>query len=136
MKFVGLIIYMGIVKVPRLKLYWNVGQLYSGLLPRRIMPRCHFIALLAMLHVADWDDVSQLSRGKLRFVWWLMEHVNQVSANLFQRNRDLSVDERMVKFKGRSGIWQYMKDKITKWGYKLRVLADPGTGSRYLLAVH
>ncbi|KAH8031194.1 hypothetical protein HPB51_013651 [Rhipicephalus microplus] len=34
MKFIGLIIYMGIVKVPRLKLYWNVGELYSGLLPR------------------------------------------------------------------------------------------------------
>ncbi|XP_049527555.1 piggyBac transposable element-derived protein 2-like [Dermacentor silvarum] len=127
MKFIGLIIYMGLVKVPRLKLYWNVGELYSGLLPRRIMPRRRFIALLAMLHVADLDDVSQLSRGKLRFVWWLMEQVNQVSAKLFQPHRDLSIDERMVKSKGRSGIRPYMKDKVTKWGYKLWVLADPGT---------
>ncbi|KAH8026429.1 hypothetical protein HPB51_020413 [Rhipicephalus microplus] len=104
MKFIGLIIYMGIVKVPRLKLYWNKGELYSDLLSRRIMPRRRFIVLLAMLHVADLDDASQLSRGKLRFVWWLMEHVNQVSANLFQPNPDLSVDERMVNSKGRSGI--------------------------------
>lgn len=34
----------------------------------------------------------------------------------------------MVKSKGRSGIWQYIKDKVTKWGYKLWVLADPDTG--------
>lgn len=32
MRFIGLIIYMGLVKVPCLKLYWNVGELYSGLL--------------------------------------------------------------------------------------------------------
>ncbi|KAH8035086.1 hypothetical protein HPB51_004327 [Rhipicephalus microplus] len=56
MKFIGLIIYMSIVKVPRLNFYWNVGELYGGLLPRRIMPRRRFIALLAMLQVADLDD--------------------------------------------------------------------------------
>lgn len=80
--------------------------------------------------------MSQLSRGKLRFVWWLMEHVNQVSAKLFQPHRDLSVDERMVKSKGRSGIRQYMKDKVTKWGYKLWVLADPGTGYTVRFSVY
>lgn len=128
LKFIGLVIYMGIVKVPRLKRYWNVGNIYGGLLPPRIMPRSRFIAFLAMLHVADIDDATQMSKGKLRYVWWLMEHINNLSAKMFQPHRDLSVDERMVKSKGRSGIRQYMKDKVTKWGYKLWVLADPGTG--------
>ncbi|KAH8038475.1 hypothetical protein HPB51_001648 [Rhipicephalus microplus] len=113
LKFIGLVIYMGIVKVPRLKLYWNVGSLYSGLLARRIMPRKRFIALLALLQIADLDDPNQQSKGKLRYMWWLLEHINQVSAQLFQPNRDLSVDERMVKSKGRSGIRQYLKDKFS-----------------------
>ncbi|XP_070395202.1 piggyBac transposable element-derived protein 4-like [Dermacentor albipictus] len=136
LKFIGLVIYMGVVKVPRLKLYWNVGDLYSGLLPPRIMRRRRFIALLAMLQVADLDDVTQSSRGKLRYMWWLLQHMNEVSANLFQPHRDLSVDERMVKSKGRSGIRQYIKDKVTKWGYKLWVLADPGTGYTVQFSVY
>lgn len=136
LKFIGLVIYMGIVKVPRLKLYWNVGTLYSGLLARRIMPRRRFIALLALLHIADLDDPNQQSKGKLRYMWWLLEHINQVSAQLFQPNRDLSVDERMVKSKGRSGIRQYLKDKVTKWGYKLWVLADPDTGYTVQFSVY
>ncbi|XP_070388820.1 piggyBac transposable element-derived protein 4-like [Dermacentor albipictus] len=135
-KFIGLIIYMGILKAPRIKLYWNVGSIYSGLLPPRIMPRRRFIALLAMLHVADLDDVTQMSKGKLRFVWWLLQHMNKVSAKLFQPHRDLSVDERMVKSKARSGIRQYIKDKVTKWGYKLWVLADPLTGYTVQFAVY
>ncbi|KAH9372088.1 hypothetical protein HPB48_017429 [Haemaphysalis longicornis] len=64
LKFIGLVIYMGIVKVPRLKLYWNIGSLYSGLLARRIMPRKRFIALLALLQIADLDDPEPTVKRK------------------------------------------------------------------------
>lgn len=119
LKFTGPVIYMGIVKVSRLKLYWNVGNLYSGLLPPRIMLCRCFIALLAMLHVADLDNVSLQSREKLRNMVDLLQKPPYVLTKLFQPHHDLSMDERMVKSKGQSGIRQYIKDKGTKWGYKL-----------------
>lgn len=34
----------------------------------------------------------------------------------------------MVAYKGRISMKQFMKDKPTKWGYKLFVLADSDTG--------
>jgi hypothetical protein len=34
----------------------------------------------------------------------------------------------MVKSKGRSGMRQFIKDKPTRWGFKLWVLAESSTG--------
>ncbi|KAH8040864.1 hypothetical protein HPB51_013034 [Rhipicephalus microplus] len=106
LRFIALLIYMGIVQVPRLHMYWNTGSIYGGLLPAQIMSRKRFFSLLAFLHVSD----------------------PEVSARFFQPREAIAVDERMVKSKARSGIRQYIRDKVTKWGYKLWVLAESETG--------
>ena len=46
-------------------------------------------------------------------------------------NRELSVDEAMVGFKGRLSFIQYLPKKPTKWGMKAFVLADSSTGYVY-----
>ena len=39
----------------------------------------------------------------------------------------MSIDEAMVKYKGRVFFWQYMPKKPTKWGIKVRMLAESKT---------
>ena len=46
----------------------------------------------------------------------------------YNPNRELSVDEAMVGFKGRLAFIQYLPNKPTKWGMKAYVLADSITG--------
>ena len=48
--------------------------------------------------------------------------------SLYQPRQNVAIDERMVKSRHRSGIRQYIKDKPTKWGIKLWVLADSSNG--------
>ena len=39
-------------------------------------------------------------------------------------HQQCTIDEAMIPFKGRLGFKQYLKDKPTKWGVKVWVLAD------------
>ncbi|KAH8028948.1 hypothetical protein HPB51_020875 [Rhipicephalus microplus] len=42
MKFIGLLIYMGIVELPRLHLHWSRGSLFPGFIPPKIMSGTRF----------------------------------------------------------------------------------------------
>lgn len=92
------------------------------------MQRERFSALLHFLSVTDLEATTVASHGKLHRVSWLLQHVNNTSAKLFQPARNFSTDKWMVKSKGQWGILQYMWDKIVNRGYKLWVLADSQTG--------
>ncbi|XP_042142454.1 piggyBac transposable element-derived protein 4-like [Ixodes scapularis] len=136
MQCIGVLIYMGIVELPRLHLYWNTSELFSGLILPKIMARSRFFAFLAFLSVMDPEKTDAVRDGKLHRITHLLQHMNDVSCQHFQPYRNLCVDERMVKSKGRSGIRQYMRDKGVKWGYKLWVLADSSTGYTVQFSVY
>ena len=77
---------------------------------------------MAVLHVVDPDTDDP--QDKLRKVSDFVSSFKEKCRSLYQPIQQVSIDERMVKSKHRSGIRQYIKNKPTKWGIKLWVLAD------------
>ena len=128
LRFIGLIIYMGIVKVSSISRYWSTAPppLYHGLWSRRFMSRDRFKALLGMLHITPPDQTDPTD--KLHKVRPLLDHIRPKCKELYSADVNVSVDERMVKSKGRSGIRQYIKNKPVKFGFKLWVLAESNSG--------
>ena len=47
---------------------------------------------------------------------------------MYTPEKELPLDEAMIRFKGRLYFIQYMPKKPTKWGLKAFVLADSKTG--------
>ena len=125
--FIALLIYFGLVKVSGdVRKYWSTKSVYHGLWARKILSRERYQALSAFLHVAD--PTNEIPGEKLRKVNEFVASFKERCKILYQPFQKLAVDERMVKSKHRSGIKQSMKDKPTKQGLKLWVLADSANG--------
>ena len=125
-RLIALLIYFGLVKVGHVDKYWSRKTLYHGLWARAILPRIRFRALMAVLHVVD--PATEAPGDKLRKVESLIDYFKSRCLSLYQPRQNLAVDERMVKSRHRSGIRQYIRDKPTKYGIKLWVLADSSNG--------
>lgn len=58
----------------------------------------------------------------------LLDIVDPTYMQVYNPRRELSLDESMVKFKGRIFFRQYLPAKPTKWGIKEFILAEAKTG--------
>ena len=79
---------------------------------------------------------QQDEHDKIRKVRSLLNVFKEKCKSLYQLFQNVAVDKRMVKSTHRSGIQQYIKDKPTKWGIKLWVLADSANGYTCDFAVY
>ncbi|XP_063224514.1 piggyBac transposable element-derived protein 4-like [Bacillus rossius redtenbacheri] len=125
--FIGINLYMGITKKPSYRDYWSsepdLGENYIS----KLMTVKRFSFLLSHLHLNDntvAPDRNSVSYDKLYKLRPLLDHLSKKFFECYQPHQKLAVDESMVKFKGRSSLKQYMRDKPIKRGYKSWMLCD------------
>ncbi|XP_033645551.1 piggyBac transposable element-derived protein 4-like [Asterias rubens] len=101
------------------------------------MSRYRFMPILWNLRLSDPDEDEANQRLKtinspncdrlFKTKPLYNEHCLACKA-FYAPNINISIDEPIVASKARIGIKQYIKDKPTKWGYKLFVICDSKTG--------
>ncbi|XP_030237880.1 piggyBac transposable element-derived protein 4-like [Gadus morhua] len=129
--FLAVIIFHGLVTVHNFADYWRKTSPYNFSFPRDKITRGRFEAILWSLHLSNPTEDEENERKKTTGEYDRLFKIKPLYSELvtackahFHPRQNLSIDERMVASKARISMKQYMKDKPTKWGYKLFVLAD------------
>lgn len=94
-------------------------------------PYQQFRALLSNLHFND--NSTAVPRGEPGFdkchkIRPILEKVAKNCLTKYHPNRELSIDEAMVGFKGRSSLKQYLPMKPTKRGFKVWCICESTSG--------
>ena len=133
------------MEVPTLLEYWNddgfFGQDFVRASGRN---RTRFMNILTALHLCDFEldrqnEITKSRKEPCDHLFKLKPIINDLQLacrSHFVPDQNISIDERMVAFKGRIEMKQYIKDKPTKWGFNLWVLASSDTGYTFKFQVY
>ncbi|CAF1543190.1 unnamed protein product [Adineta ricciae] len=122
---------MGINNLPNMKLYWSNDMVFQNTFISSIMSRNRFLQIFYNLHLAN--NSLEPERGSKEYSKiYKIKNFTDILRENFKKNYSFgrygTIDESMIKFKGRSSLKQYLPLKPIKRGYKVWCLCDPITG--------
>ena len=130
----GINFIMGINKLSFLEDYWSTDKCIRNEKIQNVMTRTRFQPILQNLHFSNNDNNDKTYKSyKIRRA---IEHLNKEFAESLSNSPFQSVDEHMCKFKGRSSMKHYIKNKRIKWGFKYWYRYDSETGYVYQLELY
>ena len=129
--YLGFFLLMGLIPLPSTYDYWSTNPIYyySPIADR--ITRDRFFEIHRYLHFVDNSSLSVYGSptyDKLGRIQPVIDHLNERFMSMYNPNRDVSIDEAMIKFKGRSSMKQYMPKKPIKRGFKVWVRRDAING--------
>ncbi|XP_068130827.1 piggyBac transposable element-derived protein 4-like [Hyperolius riggenbachi] len=128
--FLGLIILQGVVGKPLQKWYWSTNKIIVTPFFGTVMSEYRFGLIMKFLHFADNSafDESTHPAPKLKKIWEVFQLVMENFRNTYVPQRDISVDESLMAYKGRLSWIQYIASKRARFGVKSYMLCEASTG--------
>ncbi|KAL2086003.1 hypothetical protein ACEWY4_019323 [Coilia grayii] len=116
---VGLHMAMGVLGLPRVRMYWS-SRIYIGLF-QDTLSRDRFFQLRTNLHVVNNNERPSDNTDVFYKVRPLYDSIRKRCLEL-QMEENLSIDEQIVPFRGKLSVLQYVKGKPEPWGVKVYFL--------------
>ncbi|CAK1590989.1 unnamed protein product [Parnassius mnemosyne] len=137
--YLGILIMIGLNPLPDMELYWSNDPFYNNAEISKIMPIKRFKKIIENLHINDNEKEPNRNSPEYDKMYKLRPMIQELN-KLFQQetgnSSKQSIDECMVKFKGRSSLKQYMPKKPIKRGFKIWARCDSVTGYLYQFEIY
>jgi hypothetical protein len=130
--FLGLIGWMGLVKLPAIRDYWRKHKLYGLPFARTVMSRNRFEMILKFVHFSDNEEETRDRLSKVRNV--LEKFVNNYQS-VYTPGMKICVDESLIPWRERLIFRQYIPNKRHRYGIKVFKLCTD-KGYTYNLSVY
>lgn len=119
-KVIGIVLHMGIVKLPNRRMYWAPDT--RNELIAESMSRNRFDEIMTVLHYNDNNELPEKNSplyNKCYKIQPLVDHFRKVFKQFVLPETHMSIDEQVVPFKGQHSLKRYLPKKPKKWGYKI-----------------
>lgn len=124
LSFIGINFMMSYHQLPSWKLYWNSSSDLGVPFITNCMTRNRFEQILRYLHCNDNSAIPRQNKDKIYKVRPLVTTLNENFKSMYKTTRCISIDESIIRVKGRSSLKQYNPQKPIKRGYKLWCVGD------------
>jgi hypothetical protein len=118
--FFAILILSGYNKVTDYKLYWSNSEDTENRLVKGAMSRNRFLLIKRCFHMGN---NAELENDRFRKVRPLAHHLLNKFTEMYVPEQELSHDEAMIKYFGKNGLKQAIRNKPIRFGYKVWVLA-------------
>ena len=140
MAFLGIHVVFSIVGIPSYTLAWKSTWPFEIPAVPSIMTRTRFERISKYFHMNDTSQNPprrQPGHDKLCHIRPILNELSRTCLDNYNPNKEQSIDEGMIAFKGRLSFKQYLPAKPTKFGIKVWERAshrmDIATNSKFIL---
>ncbi|XP_040195336.1 piggyBac transposable element-derived protein 4-like [Rana temporaria] len=129
-KFLGLILLQGVVGKPLQRWYWTKNKLLATPFFGTIMSEYRFSLIMKNLHFTNNEDFDEATHPapKLKKIWEVFQMIITNFQQAYVPDRDISIDESLMAYKGRLSWIQYIASKRARFGIKSYMLCESTTG--------
>ncbi|GFW70628.1 piggyBac transposable element-derived protein 4 [Trichonephila clavipes] len=109
----AILLLQGVIKKPEQAHYWSKRQTLSTPIFAKVIGRNRFLLLMKFLHFTNNEefDKDRHPWPKLNKMYEVMEHLQRKFREVYIPGRNLSLDESLMKFKGRLKWKMYIAKK-------------------------
>ena len=121
--FFGVFLYMSYSPLSSIDLYWETSDIATSYPITRFISRNRFLDIYRRF--CTWDPTEHISSVFEKVKPW-STHIKDVSKHWWRPSSNISVDEAMIRFTGRSKDIVRLPNKPVSVGYKIWITADSG----------
>ena len=126
--YLGMRILMGIIRLPRERMYWSKNPYISIHAIYSVMAYTKFALIQKYLHSFNSFTRPKDNTNRLLLVNDVIEYVRKRCHDVYLPEMNLSLDEGLLGWKGRLSFKVYAPKKPTKYGIKIYMLCEAKTG--------
>jgi hypothetical protein len=120
--FFAILLLSGYNPVTDYDLYWSNSEDCANRMVKAAMARDRFRIIKKCIHFGSLEDKEGEIPDRFKKVRLLVKHMQKRFCEMFVPEQNLSHDEAMIKYFGKSGLKQAIRNKPIRFGFKAWVL--------------